>query len=164
MNFYRRFLPGIARILLPLTASLANNAKPFLWSNSMEEAFTLAKAALSQATTLTHPDPTAQSPWPLTPPTPTLAQFSGNLNETPGDLWPSSAGNFRARKLGIPLLTENCLQYMPPYAISVSSWEVVRSSFLPTIRLFAPPYTEFPHPGRPTNRVIFFTWQNSLAT
>ena len=59
MNFYRRFLPGIARILLPLTASLANNAKPFLLYNSMEEAFTLAKAALSPATTLTHLDPTA---------------------------------------------------------------------------------------------------------
>jgi hypothetical protein len=47
INFYRRFIPAAARILLPLTSALAGGKKARLeWSPQMEAAFEAAKAAL----------------------------------------------------------------------------------------------------------------------
>jgi hypothetical protein len=59
MNFYRRFLPGIAGTLRPLTAALAGNPKDLLWSPAMVTAFAAAKAALIAAVPLAHPLPGA---------------------------------------------------------------------------------------------------------
>jgi hypothetical protein len=55
MNFYRRFLPGIAGTLRPLTAALAGNPKGLPWKPDMETAFTTTKAALLAAAPLAHP-------------------------------------------------------------------------------------------------------------
>jgi hypothetical protein len=60
INFYRRFLPGIAGTLRPLTDALKGKPKRLDWSAEMETAFIDAKAALSSATTLAHPSATAQ--------------------------------------------------------------------------------------------------------
>jgi hypothetical protein len=60
MNFYRRFLPGIAGTLRPLTAALAGNPKALPWKPDMETAFTAAKAALVATVPLAHPLPGAQ--------------------------------------------------------------------------------------------------------
>ena len=60
INFYRRFLPNIAQTLKPLTAALKGSTKHFKWSESMSAAFSAAKQALVSASTLIHPDPSAQ--------------------------------------------------------------------------------------------------------
>jgi len=62
VNFYRRFLPGLARTLLPLTDALKGGVKGasiVSWTADMVAAFIAAKAALCAATTLVHPDPAA---------------------------------------------------------------------------------------------------------
>ena len=53
MNFYRRFLPGAAGTLRPLTAALSGNPKTLPWTPDMETAFAAA------AVPLAHPLPGA---------------------------------------------------------------------------------------------------------
>ncbi len=63
VNFYRRFLPGVASVLLPLTDALKGNhpaSEPLSWSQEMEAGFVAAKAALAKATWLGRPNPTAR--------------------------------------------------------------------------------------------------------
>jgi hypothetical protein len=58
VNFYRRFLPAIARTLRPLTDSLRGGPKGtarVVWSPECAEAFASAKHALLRATCLAHP-------------------------------------------------------------------------------------------------------------
>jgi hypothetical protein len=45
INLYRRFLPGVAGTLRPLTAALSGNPKTLPWTPDMETAFAAAKAA-----------------------------------------------------------------------------------------------------------------------
>jgi len=59
INFYRRFLPGIAGILRPLTDLLRGNPKKLLWSDLASAAFAAGKAALVSCTALAHPSPNA---------------------------------------------------------------------------------------------------------
>jgi hypothetical protein len=59
INFYRRFLPGIAGTLQPLTDLLRGNPKTLVWSESAAVAFGAAKAALAAAMSLVHPLPGA---------------------------------------------------------------------------------------------------------
>jgi len=59
INFYRRFLPGIARVLQPLTDLLKGSPKDLVWSSAAEEAFMASKAALVAAVPLSHPAPKA---------------------------------------------------------------------------------------------------------
>ena len=60
INFYRRFLPNIAKTLRPLTSALKGSPKLFKWSQPMSEAFSAAKQALVSSTALIHPNPSAQ--------------------------------------------------------------------------------------------------------
>ena len=63
VNFYRRFLPAAAHVLLPLTDTLRGGragAEKLDWSEDMKNAFTTAKAAVSSAASLAHPSPTAE--------------------------------------------------------------------------------------------------------
>jgi len=58
VNFYRRFLPGVACTLRPLTDELRGGRKgpdKLNWSDPMSIAFAAAKQALLSATHLTHP-------------------------------------------------------------------------------------------------------------
>jgi len=59
INFYRRFLPGIAGILQPLTDLLRGSPKELLWSPAAAAAFEGSKAALVAAVPLSHPAPGA---------------------------------------------------------------------------------------------------------
>lgn len=58
LNFHRRFLPNIARIIIPLT-DLLKSAKaptsPLTWTPDAEASFQTAKNALADATLLVHP-------------------------------------------------------------------------------------------------------------
>jgi hypothetical protein len=58
VNFYRRFLPSIARTLWPLTDGLRGSRKgvdKLEWSAAMDAAFAGTKQALLSATHLAHP-------------------------------------------------------------------------------------------------------------
>jgi cleavage and polyadenylation specificity factor subunit 1 len=59
VNFYRRFLPGVAGILQPLTDLLRGSPKSLDWSAAAAAAFDLSKAALVKAVPLSHPAPKA---------------------------------------------------------------------------------------------------------
>jgi RNase H-like domain found in reverse transcriptase/Integrase zinc binding domain len=60
INFYRRFLPGIAATLLLLTNALRGSPRMLEVTPAMAAAVELAKAALVAATGLAHPAPHAQ--------------------------------------------------------------------------------------------------------
>jgi hypothetical protein len=55
VNFYRRFLPGAARMMIPLFEALKGKPKKRIWNESMLKAFQVTKKALADATLLTHP-------------------------------------------------------------------------------------------------------------
>jgi hypothetical protein len=58
VNFYRRFLPAVAKTLKPLTDVLRGNLKSgdvIAWTPECAAAFTAAKHALLQVTHLAHP-------------------------------------------------------------------------------------------------------------
>jgi hypothetical protein len=59
INFYRRFLPGIAGTLQSLTDLLRGNPKTLVWSENAAAVFCAAKATLAAATALVHPLPGA---------------------------------------------------------------------------------------------------------
>jgi hypothetical protein len=59
VNFYRRFLPGIAHTLQPLTDALKGAPKTLEWPLAAAAAFGAAKAALAAAVPLAHPAPNA---------------------------------------------------------------------------------------------------------
>jgi len=59
LNFFRRFLPGIAHTLKPLT-DLTSGKGAIKWTPTMQAAFLSAKQALASATPLFHPDPSAK--------------------------------------------------------------------------------------------------------
>ncbi len=57
-NFYRRFIPAAAKLVLPLTRSLRGGPKgttPLAWSPTMAAAFQAARVALSSSAVLAHP-------------------------------------------------------------------------------------------------------------
>jgi len=60
VNFYRRFLPGIAGTLRPLTDALKGKPKKLVWTDTLEQSFLSAKAALTSATSLAHPSASAR--------------------------------------------------------------------------------------------------------
>jgi cleavage and polyadenylation specificity factor subunit 1 len=61
INFYHRFIPGIARHLGPLHAATNIKGQRITWSADCQSAFASAKMALSTATLLVFPDPTAET-------------------------------------------------------------------------------------------------------
>jgi cleavage and polyadenylation specificity factor subunit 1 len=61
-NFYRRFIPGAAKMQAPLNDLLQGNVKgrmPVTWNPAATAAFEQCKDALAQATLLAHPKPDA---------------------------------------------------------------------------------------------------------
>ena len=61
LNYYRRFVPKLADVLLPLHAAVseAGKKKDIKWTNACQDAFSKAKEALASATLLHHPSPFA---------------------------------------------------------------------------------------------------------
>ena len=61
LNFYRRFIPGAARMLKPLTDALKGKPQKLLtWTEEMRSSFSSSKEALCKVATLAHPDPAAR--------------------------------------------------------------------------------------------------------
>ncbi|RUS71885.1 hypothetical protein EGW08_020359 [Elysia chlorotica] len=61
INFYHRFLPGIAKCLTPLTEATKSRSKAITWTVECQAAFQAAKSALASATLLNHPDPKSET-------------------------------------------------------------------------------------------------------
>ena len=63
LNYYRRFVPGLALVLAPLHQAVATATTPkkFVWTPQCEEAFSSAKSKLAAATLLHHPSPFAET-------------------------------------------------------------------------------------------------------
>jgi RNase H-like domain found in reverse transcriptase len=60
INFYRRFLPGAAKTLKPLTDALrGRKADKLEWTEHMKEAFRLSNTGICAAAELAHPEPGA---------------------------------------------------------------------------------------------------------
>src|SRR5450830_103242 len=57
VNFYRRFMPGLAGLVKPLTDLLRGSPTQLEWTPEAETAFGAAKAALQDCTVLAHPRP-----------------------------------------------------------------------------------------------------------
>ena len=55
INLYHRFVPSCARILKPLNSCLPSHGKELPWTTEAAEAFSAIKAAVAQATLLSHP-------------------------------------------------------------------------------------------------------------
>ena len=63
INFYHRFLPGIASVLAPLHALVASVARPksvLDWQDEHLQAFEESKSRLADSVCLAHPDPKAE--------------------------------------------------------------------------------------------------------
>jgi hypothetical protein len=56
LNFYRRFLPGLSRIIQPLTDECKGSGQ-ITWTAELQKAFQTAKGALASAVPLHHPHP-----------------------------------------------------------------------------------------------------------
>jgi hypothetical protein len=57
-NFYRRFIPAAAKLVLPLTKALRGSPKVvtlLVWSPAMAAAFQAARSSLSSSVVLAHP-------------------------------------------------------------------------------------------------------------
>ena len=61
INYYHRFLPGIAPKLASLHKASAGRGKEITWTSSCEQAFADAKSALSHTTLLHHPKTNAKT-------------------------------------------------------------------------------------------------------
>jgi hypothetical protein len=57
VNFYRRFMPGLAGLVKPLTDLLRGSPTQLEWTPEAETAFDAAKVALKDCTVLAHPRP-----------------------------------------------------------------------------------------------------------
>ena len=57
VNYYHRFLSGIADTLAPLHAQTSGKGQTIEWSKDCQEAFDKAKTVLSKAVLLHHPQP-----------------------------------------------------------------------------------------------------------
>ena len=59
LNYYRRFVPGLASVLVPLHSAVggAGKSQKITWSQECQDAFSKAKSALCAAVLLNHPNP-----------------------------------------------------------------------------------------------------------
>ena len=130
INFYRRFLPGIARTLQPLTNALKGNPKTLEWTPAAVAAFLSAKAALVAAVPLAHPAPDA------------VLSLATDASDThvgakagPGAHSPFSQESCKAPGCSTPSSTGSCSPPSAPSATSGSCWKAaVSASSLTTSR------------------------------
>jgi hypothetical protein len=109
INFYRRFIPAAARILLPLTSALKGGKKARLdWSQTMEDAFVAAKAALCRVASLAHPDPGAAVSLACDASDTHVGAVLQQWSPQAGSLCPSTVKNWMIPKRSILRLTESC--------------------------------------------------------
>jgi hypothetical protein len=127
VNFYRRFLPAVAKSLKPLTDALRGNLKSgdvIAWSPECAAAFTAAKHALLQATHLAHPTAGASLSLAVDASATHVGaalqqqlQLQGEFSSRPLGFFPK---NWRQLSKIILHSTESCLPSMQGYVISAT--------------------------------------------
>jgi hypothetical protein len=155
VNFYRRFLPGIAHVLAPLTSATKGKGR-LTWTPEMTLSFQNAKSSLATAVPLKHPDPTA----PLSLATDASNSHVGAVlqQKTNGSWQPLS---FFSKKLSA---RETRYSWPPSFPSNISDFssKVVLSPFSQTTNPFWPPSANnpplFPHASKGT----FLSFPNSM--
>ena len=132
VNFYRRFIPAAAKILLPLIAVLKGGRKGgelLLWSTPMLEAFKAIKTALLQSVCLAFPRDNAE----LSLATDASATHIGAVLQQleplsgSGSRWVFSQPNWRKlNSLTVPS-TGSCLASTQPSGTSATTWRAASS-------------------------------------
>jgi hypothetical protein len=89
VNFFRRFTPGTAAVLEPLTAALKGGNKTLEWTPALDSAFQRIKQVSPWRCHWHTPHPTPPSRWQRTRPTTTSAALSNNKYRGPGNRWVS---------------------------------------------------------------------------
>jgi hypothetical protein len=148
INFYRRFLPGIAGTLQPLTDLLRGNPKTLDWSDSAAATFRAAKEALISATALAHPLPGAVISLAADA---SDTHIGGVLQQLSSGSWQPLA--FFSRKFQVPnrnilLSTESCWPFSLLSAISGSCWKDVSFGSSQTIYPSHSPCDGYPPSGQ----------------
>ena len=119
LNFYHRFLPGIAKLLALLTEATKSRGKVITWTDECQTAFEAAKSSLASATLLNHPDPKSETRLSTDA---SDSAFSAELSQKHHGMWRPIA--FFSRKLTSTQslhLTENCWLFTAPSNIFASS-------------------------------------------
>ena len=103
INFYHRFVPHVAEILVPMHTALAGRKRlaSLVWTPEMENAFTASKNALADATLLIHP--VEDAPTSLTVDA-SIVAICGVLEQRTNGVWRPLG--FFSRKLQIPRETK----------------------------------------------------------
>ncbi len=159
VNFYRRFLPGIARTLQPLTDALRGAPKTLEWPTAA--AFGVAKAALATAVPLAHPAPNAVLSLATDASDTHVGGVPQQLN---GGRWRSTPRSCWGQAPGTPPSTGSC---WPPSAqsdISDSCWKGDSFASSLTTSHWSHPCSAPRRRGRPANSDSSSSSQNSHQT
>ncbi len=149
VNFYRRFLPSIARMLRPLTDTLRGGRKgadKLEWSAAMDAAFAGAKQSLLTATHLAHPT--------------VAAELSVVVDASATHVGACLQQRLPGRKVWQPLgffsknispSTGSCLPVMPVYVTSGTCWTAGGLPSSRTTSRLPMPWLQCLNRGRHTN-------------
>ena len=110
INFYHRFISHAASLLLPLHCALQKSTprQVLSWTAEMDNAFTSIKAALSEATMLSHPEPEAHISLTSDASEQAVGAVLEQYVQEYGNPLPSSANDFVRPKKSIALSIESC--------------------------------------------------------
>ncbi len=170
VNFYRRFLPSIARMLRPLTDALRSGRKgadKVEWSAAMDAAFAGVKQALLTATHLAHSTVGAE----LSVVVDTSAMHVGACvqQQLPGRKEWQRLGFFSLRSWrllsrSIPPSTGSCSLVMQEYVTSGTCWTAGGLPFSRTTSRSHTPWQECLTCGRHANPDSCPTWRSIHQT
>jgi hypothetical protein len=169
VNFYRRFLPSIARTLRPLTDALRGGRKGadrLEWSAAMDAAFAAAKQSLLPATHLALPTVGAE----LSVVVDASATHKGRacssdyLARRRGNPWVSSQRSWRRPSRNIPPSTGSYLPVLPGYVTSGTCWTAGGSPSSRTTSHSPMPWLGCLNRGRHARPGSCPTWRSILRT
>jgi len=150
VNFYHRFIPSAAQLMLPLYEALKCNAPKYLadWSVERDDAFADTKAALAHPRCWhTHP-PRLLSPLPLMHQT--MPCMSTGWAR-PGSCWRSSAASCAPASGSRALSTGSSSALTSPFVNSVPCWRAGVSLRLWNIKSRRSPWPKWLSHGPPSS-------------
>ncbi len=164
VNFYRRFLPGIARMLQPLTDALKGAPKTLEWPPATATAFGVAKATLAAAVPLAHPAPNDVLSLAIDA---SDTHVGGVLQQLSGGSWQPLA--FYSKKLSgagsrYSTFDRELLAHSEQSSISGSCWRGDNFAYSPTTNHRSHPCSAPRRRGRPASSDNSLSSPNSHQT